>query len=473
MIDARLTLVLLAAILSAPVCQALDLDFKSNRELRREQDAATSAQEAQQSESDGPRPVVPADGGEGSIQKPTEPILDVELEGNEAVPGQSLALRMTVLVPTYLREPPTWPLLDAPNLLVRLPEGATAPTSRRVGGETWSGVTRQYRIAPLAPGTFRLPAAEVVVTYADPQSNDPVTERLPTEPLTLSGVLPAGAEGLDPFIAAESLELTQQVDGKPDAMAPGDSLVRTITATIRGAPPMLLPELIPPTAVDGITAYPDEPVLDERDARGQLGGTRTERVTLVAAGGGRGEAPPVSVRWYNLGSGEIETARLEGFEIRIQGPPARTGDPAGWSGTIPVGLLALIAALGALLLLRWIWPALLRWVRGRRADWHASERYAYARLRRIVAARDYTALHPALDAWSERVDAADPRLDPRLLQALFDLGAGRYQRDASTNSESAWRAFDNALVGICRDVQAGSPTTAELPPLNPTRSPAV
>ena len=123
------------------------------------------------------------------------------------------------------------------------------------------------------PGTFRLPAGTVVVTYADPQTNVPVNVRLPTEPLVLSGVLPRGAEALDPFIAAESLELTQTVDGQPDAIVPGDSLVRTVAAAICGAPPMLPRELIPSTASDGISEYSDAPALDERDAHGQRGGT--------------------------------------------------------------------------------------------------------------------------------------------------------------------------------------------------------
>jgi hypothetical protein len=50
----------------------------------------------------------------------------------------------------------------------------------------------------LVPGTFRLPAGTVVVTYADPQTNVPVNVRLPTEPLMLSGVLPRCAEALAP-----------------------------------------------------------------------------------------------------------------------------------------------------------------------------------------------------------------------------------------------------------------------------------
>lgn len=193
--------------------------------------------------------------------EPSEPVLEVTFEETEAIPGQSLSLRMTVLVPTFLPDPPVWPSLEAPDLLVRLPEGSTGPASRRIGGETWSGVTRHYRISPMVPGDFAIPPQEVIVTYADPETNRSVKVTLTTEALAFSGVVPEGAEGLDPFIAAESLELVQEIEGEPAAMVPGDSVIRTVTAKVRGTSPMFLPDLLSPTAVDGVAAYPDEPVL--------------------------------------------------------------------------------------------------------------------------------------------------------------------------------------------------------------------
>ena len=51
-----------------------------------------------------------------------------------------------------------------------------------------------------------------------------------TEPIALTGVIPAGAEGLDPFIAAQSLELNQAIEGTPDKMVAGDSVTRRVVA---------------------------------------------------------------------------------------------------------------------------------------------------------------------------------------------------------------------------------------------------
>jgi hypothetical protein len=187
------------------------------------------------------------------------PVLEVTFEETEAIPGQPLSLRLTVLVPTFLPHPPVWPSLEAPNLLVRLPERSTNPTSARVGDETWSGVTRNYRISPMVPGDFTIPPQEVIVTYADPDSNEAVKATLRTEAVAFRGVVPEGAEGLDPFIAADALELEQTVDGEPGAMAPGDSVTRAVVATVSGTSPMFLPDLLVPVVVDGIASYPDEP----------------------------------------------------------------------------------------------------------------------------------------------------------------------------------------------------------------------
>ena len=395
------------------------------------------------------------------------PVLEVTFEETEAVPGQPLSLRLAVLVPTFLPEPPVWPSLEAANLLVRLAEGSTGPTSKRIGSKTWSGVTRHYRISPMVAGDFTIPPQEVIVTYADPDTNQPTRAVLTTEALAFSGVVPEGAKGLDPFLAAEALELKQEIAGTPEAMVPGDSVSRTVTARIRGTAPMFLPDLLPATTVEGVAAYTDEPVLEEADERGLLSGTRTERVTLVAEGGGSGEAPPVSLHWYNLDTGEVETAALEGFAIKVDGPPARSAEPRDWRAIALTALAGALALALALWLLRRALPPLGRWARARHADWLASEPHAYAKLRRVAGRRDCAALRSALDAWAAKVPGPDPRRHPGLQDALTRIGAARYGRTASADTTAAWGALFSALPEARRASRALQAGATVLPPLNP------
>ena len=54
-----------------------------------------------------------------------------------------------------------------------MPARATTPLSERIIDDTWSGVSRHFRITPMVPGRFTIPPQEVIVTWADPDTNQP------------------------------------------------------------------------------------------------------------------------------------------------------------------------------------------------------------------------------------------------------------------------------------------------------------
>lgn len=399
------------------------------------------------------------------------PVLETSFEETETVPGQPLTLRLTVYVPTYLPRPPVWPSLEAPNLLVRLPGRSTGPVSKSIGGQTWAGVSRRYLISPMVPGAFSLPPQEVGVTYADPETNEPVRTTLSTEAIAFRGTVPKGAEGLDPFLAATSLSLDQTVEGEPGAMTPGDSVTRTVTARIAGTSSMFVPELLPAAVLPGVAAYPAAPVTADRDQRGSLSGERTERVTYVAEGGGSGEAPAVSLDWYNLTSGKVETARVPGFAIAVDGPPVAAGTPRDWRAIV----LAAGAAFACLGLAAFAAVRLMPRARQVLADRHAahlaSEAYAFGRLKTVMARRDARALYGALDLWAGRLDGADPRRRPDVAAALAAIGAARYGASGPGDDGRAWRALAQAVTTARHDARRRT-SASPLPPLNPGADPA-
>ncbi|WP_226575082.1 hypothetical protein [Acuticoccus sediminis] len=394
------------------------------------------------------------------------PRLKVDLSATEAIPGQAVSLRLTVLVPSFMPKPPVWPTFEAPNLWVRV--ASTGPTSETVGGETWSGVTRRYLLSPMVPGTIALAPSQILVTYAGATPADVRNAALTTDPVSLVGVVPAGAEDLDPFIAAEELTLKETVEGTPDAMRPGDSVVRTVTAQIRGTSPMFLPRLLPPTDIRGVRTYPDEPVLAESSDRGKISGTRTERVTLLAEGGGEGEAPAVSIRWYDLGRKAVATAEAEGFAVHVDGPPVADDEPVDWRAMALIAAAAAVLAAIVAFAVRRIVPPVRRAAAARIAAWRASEGHAYDALVRTVRARDHAALRPALDLWAERTAAGDPRHDPDVAAALAALGAARYSDEAGAASGEGegWQRLAAALAGARRTTNSRH-RDAVLPPLNP------
>ena len=337
----------------------------------------------------------------------TEPVLKVELASEEAVPGQPIVLRVTVLVPTWLPEPPVFPSFEVPNVQVRLPERAAGPTSESVDGETWSGVTRAYRLYPMSIGRFRIPSLPLTVTFADPESQEPVTATLRTPEISFAGVAPDGAGDLDPFIAAQALSLEQTIEGDLEGLEPGDAVTRTLTARITGTSPVFLPPLSAALDTDGLAAYPKEPVVSESLDRGRLSGERIESVTYVAAGGGAFQLPPVRLDWFNLDTGRVETAEIDGLEIVV------TGDVAASSDDRASRWPALLAALALVVLAAIAWaawrmaPLVSAWRQRRRVAWQASERFACQAVRSALRARDLAAALSAKTLWDTRLPPTD------------------------------------------------------------------
>ena len=242
---------------------------------------------------------------------------------------------------------------------------------------------------------------------------------------------------LDPFIAAADLTLTQEIEGDPAAMAPGDSLKRQVTAQVEGASPMFLPPLLDTVALPGVAAYPDAPKLSEQDDRGVASGSRVESVTYLAEAGGGGALPPVSLDWYDTDEGAVKTATVPGLELQIDGPAPGRADPL---DPRRVALLAAAAVLGLALVIlvgRRLLPMLARHRARRRAQVLASEAHAWRMLRQVIARRDHAALRPALDLWAGRVAGPDPRRAPGVEAALLALGAQRYGGGAATTGGKA------------------------------------
>ncbi|MGR3780364.1 MAG: hypothetical protein ACU0DT_03760, partial [Albimonas sp.] len=316
-----------------------------------------------------------------------------------------------------------------------------------------------------------LPAARIEVTWADPAApgGPPLRSTVETPALPFRAVVPEGAADLDPFIAASDLTLVREVEGEPQGMAPGDALSVTLRATIAGASPMLLPPLADGGEIEGLAAYPDAPELVETEERGRLGGTRTERLSLLAEGGGAGELPAIALRWWDLDEGRIKVAEVPALAISVDGLPARSG-PADPAARLRLALLA-GAGLASLLLLVWLArraaPPLRRRLAARRAARLASEGHAWGELQAVLRRRDAAALRPALDRWAARAPG-DPRAGPQVQAALLALGAARYGPRPPGEAAADWRALSAALAAARRRRAPGAAAAAgRLPPLNP------
>lgn len=376
-------------------------------------------------------------------QTAAEPFVEVDMPETEVIPGQPLVLRMTVLVPTWLPKPVAFPNLEAPDLMVKLLERSTSPTSRTIDGETWSGVTRAYRLSPMVPGTIAIPSQELVISWAEPGKTDPLVTTIAIDPFTITGIVPEGASDLDPFIAANALTLTQDLSTDARTLEPGDSLTRTLTVDVSGTSPLFVPTLLPPHQIEGVASYPVEPTVTETADRNWLSGTRVESTTLVAESGGAGTVPPVEIAWYNLESGKVETARVDGFDLTVDGPVARAQSDFDLRRAMLRAILALVALFLAYRVARVLRPRLAAWQTARQSAHEASEAWAYDQAQKTIRRRDYAAFSIACETWLARTTLSASQIS-NLMTEVTALGACLFGT-APSDADLAWTRLSRAL----------------------------
>jgi hypothetical protein len=393
------------------------------------------------------------------------PLVTAELEETETVIGQPLVLRIKILVPTWLPQPPEFPSLDIPGLLVRLPERASGPVTEQVGAESWSGVQRAYRLYPLQPGRFDIPGQRLTIIYAKPGESDPVTAEVALDPISFTATVPDGARGLDPLIVATEFTLEASIEGS-EQLDVGGAIVRTLVATISGTTPILIPRLTPEEVQDNLRTYSDEPSVADKEDRGDLSGTRTERTTYLATSEGTAEIPAVRIEWFNLDTGKVETAEVPGLSVSI------AAGEAGPENTVSISwrdiLLTVLVVLAVVLVLRMVRPRLSVQIRILKDRWRASEPFASRQVLDAIRRKDLGEVYSAIDTWSGFFPGS---ATDDLQAALALVGQARHGPATGTIGTRAWAALRHTFETSRQSARRANRRATlrnDLKPLNPS-----
>lgn len=390
-----------------------------------------------------------------------EPQVSVEFEREPVSVGQPFIVRVKVLVPTFMPKPPVWPTFEVAGLIVRLPERSSTPLSERVEGQTWSGIRRTYRIYPTRMGTIAIPPQKIVITYKDPDTNEDVRITQDMPEVFVVGVVPEGAEEMDPLILANQVTITQSWEAPEGTLKAGDAIVRKLDAQIQGASPLFIPPLLAEPAPDApaveqadpinpnapevpvaeLAAYPQEPRVSETLDRGIMSGTRQDQVTYLPRTGGKATLPDITLSWFNLKTNTLETITLPGRSFEVEAPPA--AKPSLDRDTvlkIIAGLLAAAAVLGVFR--RYVWPRVTAIIEKRKAAYLASARHAHHLARDAAYEKDLNGVYSALYQLAER----HAHRDAAVSHALEDLTRTIY--DDHSDKSMVSHLWDNLIKAL-------------------------
>lgn len=398
------------------------------------------------------------------------PVVRAEINPETVAVGESIELKITVLVPTWFTRPPVYPSFELVNAITRLPDDSSYPIRERVGNDSWSGIVRSYEILPLLGASYKLGGQTMSIAYANPGS-DPVTMEVEIPEVDFQGSVPAGAAVLDPYIAGRSLELSLSVEGEIDDLEVGDALVLNYTAELEGLPVIFLPPLAPALSFDGVSIYADAPNLDD----GAIA-RRSEKLTLVFDAGGEFVVPDLVLEFWNSTTETIDTTTVEGFAVTVAGPVAVS--PSEGMDTRGRWLLRVSVAIGATIF------TIAIYVLGSAAAGHfrvaaekrrRSEPYAFATLQTALRANNADDAYRAMLVWLQRLS---PEISMRQLARCYgdaalvsdveSLSRTNYSQTNSEGDAITSRLADG--LAKARGNYMGQLTAAaggDLPPLNP------
>ena len=397
-----------------------------------------------------------------------QPVVRAEVAPESVIVGEAAELTVTVLVPTWFTRPPVYPTFELANAMTRMPADSSYPFRERVGGESWSGIVRTFEIYPLLGASYRMAGQTIAVTFANPGS-DPISVDIEVPEVVLRGVVPEGAESLDPYIAGQSLEVGIDVEGDLNDLEVGDAIVITYRAELDGLPAIFLPPLAPDLAFEGVSVYRDMPeVQDGKTAR------RAETVTLVFEAGGEFSIPGTELSYWNTPSQSIETAASDGLIVSVKGPPAASTTEADAAESRWQRVAAIAVSAIALLAVLWRgFPILLRRYREAAERRRLTEDYAFRQLLSALGSDEPAETYRALLRWIERLE---PGMDARsfaahygdesLSEALTALSRGLY--GGAEGSVDLGPVRRKLQIARRRHFDRNSVSSAlELPPLNP------
>lgn len=381
--------------------------------------------------------------------------------------GQAIVMRLEVWVSTWFQAPVDFPAsLAAEGALVEAVGGSPDSRFEDFGGRRWTGLIRRYRLLPVQPG-------ELSVAMAAPLQVQPGGgngRRLvlaPPAPLRLTVRLPAGAEDIQPFVAARRLELRQRwwpdSTAGPTPLQVGDLVRREIVLFTDSTSPLLpAPDFGAPAGVQ-VRVQAAEVQEQRRNAAATPTLTRRQEAVYTMQQAGRVELPAVEMVWWDLRQRKRRVTRLDGlafdalpavqradpFAVAVPGGVAAAELPHadGWPRMrLTAGAAVAMAALG-------LGVSLLHRRRARAAAVDAAPRprprhpvHTWWRLRRACLRGDA----PAADALlHEAIDTLPPATwqrwlqDEALEQALAALARQRFgpRETSSWHGEALWQAL--------------------------------
>lgn len=119
------------------------------------------------------------------------------------------------------------------------------------------------------------------------------------------------------WLPAREVTLSDEWSREPDRLRAGEPISRNITVSALGQLETQIPAIEPPQA-EGVSVYPDKPVLNRRLEAGGIRGMRTDQYAMIGVDAGTVTLPKLELPWWDIAAAEWRVATVPEQSVNIQ-----------------------------------------------------------------------------------------------------------------------------------------------------------
>ena len=283
------------------------------------------------------------------------------------------------------------------------------------------------------------------------------------------------------IICSQKLTVSQSWTPQPKKTARvGDAFTRRVSLSTPDVPAMVMPA-VPLAKVDGVSAYPKPPLVQDHSERGEFTGARTDSVVYVCGRPGRITFPSLVIVWWDLQHSKPVRETLPSLSIDVAPRPAGSTDgttamPVAKDRAIWPWVMIVLILGGSFALWLARKPIAIAWENGRKRR-EMSEAGRFARIGTACRLGDPVATYNAIMCWLDTTYGGSEcatlgawlysRNDPLLRREIDGLQTAIVTGEQSWKSVDLWAALCRARREELRHKQQLTDRSA-LPSLNPT-----
>ena len=243
--------------------------------------------------------------GPRSNQSNAELYLEIETNKDSLYVQEQLLFTVRLYYTINGIRNPQFTELEMENSVIQL-IGSPNQYEKLLDGVRFGVYEKRYVIFPQRSGPLEIPDILFRGEVTDGSSNF-VFRNLNTRRVTafIEGITidvmerPASVQADGFWLPVTNLTLEEQWNPPLAELKVGDTISRTVTMVADGLDGAVLPPFSDMT-LTGANVYPDPPTIERTFVDGNIVGTRTETVSIVATESGFIEIPQISVPWWNV-----------------------------------------------------------------------------------------------------------------------------------------------------------------------------